>query len=62
MHGHGYGGMGGGREGGFGGGWYACEKKTGVGCMSVVAGALPECEVDTVMTPNHTAFQVRGSG
>ena len=26
------------------------------------AGALPKCEVKTLMTPNHTAFQVRSSG
>ena len=30
--------------------------------MSGDAGALPECEVKTLLTPNHTAFQVHISG
>ena len=29
--------------------------------MSVDAGALPECEVKTLMTPDHTVIQVRSS-
>ena len=32
------------------------------GCMSGNAGALPKCEVKTLMTPDNTAFQVRSSG
>ena len=32
-----------------------------VGRMLGDAGALPECEVKTLMTPDHTAFQVRSS-
>ena len=30
--------------------------------MSGDAGALSECEVKTLMTPDHTAFQLRSSG
>ena len=30
--------------------------------MSVDAAAHPECEVNTLMTTNHTAVQVRNSG
>ena len=57
---HGYGGLGGGRDGC--GGWYVCGTKPGgVRCMSGVAGALPECEVKKLMTPDHTAIQVRTS-
>ena len=40
---HGYGGLGGGRDGC--GGWYACGTRPGVGRMSGDAGARPECEV-----------------
>ena len=41
--GHGYGGMGVGRDGG--GGWFACGTKQGGGRMSRDAGAHSECEV-----------------
>ena len=34
----------------------------GVGRMSGDAGALPECVVRALMTPDHTTFQVRSSG
>ena len=34
----------------------------GVGSMSGNAWTLPECEVKTLMTPDHTAFQVRSPG
>ena len=34
----------------------------GVGQMSGDAGAFPECEVNTLMAPDHTAFQVSSSG
>ena len=48
----GYGGF---RDGG--GGWQACGTKLGgAGCMSRDAGALTECEVKTLMTPDHMAF------
>ena len=41
--GHGYGGLGGGRDGG--GGWYACGTKTGwVVCMSGDVRALPKVQ------------------
>ena len=30
--------------------------------MSGDAGELPECEVETLMTLDHTDFEVRGSG
>ena len=44
-------------------GWMVCMRdKTGGVHMSGDAGALPECDVKTLMTPNHTAFQVRSSG
>ena len=44
-------------------GWYACRTKPrGVGHMSGDAGALPECKVKIMMTPDHSAFQVRISG
>ena len=53
--GHGYGGLGEGRDGC--GGWYACVTKPGrFGRMSGDAGALHECEVETLMIPDHTAF------
>ena len=29
------------------------------GCMSGDVGALPECELKTPMTPDHTAVQAR---
>ena len=58
---HGYGGLNGGRVGG--GGWHACGMKPGgVGRESGDAGALPEYEVKTLVTPDHTAIQVRSSG
>ena len=45
------------------GGWQARRKKPRrIVCMSKDAGVLPECEVKTMMTPNHTAFQVHSSG
>ena len=54
---YGYGGWG--RDGG--GGWYACGTK-GAGRMPGDAIALPDSEVKTVMTTDHTAIQVRSSG
>ena len=57
---HGYGRLDGGRDGG--GGRYAGGiKPGGVGRISG-DGSLPLCMVKTLMTPNHTAFQVRSSG
>ena len=53
---HGNGGLGGSRDGG--GGWTACETK-GVGRMPGDARALPESEVKTLMTPDHTTIQMR---
>ena len=38
------------------------DKARKVGHMSGDAGVLPECEVKTLMTPDHTAVQVRISG
>ena len=37
-------------------------KPGGIGRMSVNAGALSECEVETLMKPDHTALQMRSSG
>ena len=51
--------LGGDRDGG--GGWYACMTKPGFGHMLGDAGALPECEVNTLMTRNHNAFHVPNS-
>ena len=34
----------------------------GVGLMSGDAGAFPECEVNTLITPDHTTIQVRKHG
>ena len=44
--------------------WLVCmwEKARRVGSMSRDAGALPGCEVKTIMTPDHTVSQVRNSG
>ena len=54
---HGYGWLCGGRD--RGGGWHACVTKPEVvGCMSVDTGELREFEVNTLMTPDHTALQV----
>ena len=51
----------GGRVGG--GDWYACGTKSRVvSRMSEDAGALHECEVKALMTPDHTAFRVRSFG
>ena len=36
--------------------------KVGGGRMSGDAGALPECEVKTLMTPDNIAVQVHSSG
>ena len=57
---HGYGGWG----GNGGGQWYACGTKPEglVGCLSEDAGALPDVCGDTLMTPDHTAYQVHSSG
>ena len=33
-----------------------------VGCMSGDAGACPECEGNTLITPDRTTIQVRSSG
>ena len=35
------------------------EKAKGVGRMSADAGAHPECEAKTLITPNHTAVSMR---
>ena len=52
---HCYGVFGGGRNGD--GGYLACGTMTGgAGRMSGDAGALPKCEVKTLMTPDHTTF------
>ena len=46
-----------------GGGWHACGTNSrGIGHMMGDAGALPEFEVNTLITPDHTAFQVCSSG
>ena len=34
----------------------------GVGRMSEDAGGLPECEINTLMTPDYTTFHVRSCG
>ena len=34
----------------------------GVGRMSGDAGSFPECEVNTLITPNRSTIQVRSSG
>ena len=45
-----------------GGGWYAClDKASSVGRMSGDVGTLRKCEVKTLMTSGHTAFQVHNS-
>ena len=50
---HSYGGLSGDRDGGDGS--YVCGTKPGgVGGMSGDAGALSECEVKTLITPDHT--------
>ena len=38
------------------------EKPGGVVHISEDAGALPECDVRALMTPDHTTFQVCRSG
>ena len=58
---HSYGGFGGDRDGG--GGCRACgTKPRGVGGMSGDDRPLPESEVELLMTPDHTAMQMRSSG
>ena len=52
---HGYGGSGGGRDGG---GMHAGQSQGGWWNV----GEYPECQVETLMTPDHTAVQVRSSG
>ena len=52
------GGFGGGRDGG--GSWYACVTKPGGG--GVACREMPKHFGDTLMTPDHTTFQVRSSG
>ena len=53
--------MGGCRDGGDG--WYACGAKPGVGGrMLRDAVASSGCEVKILMTPDHTAGQMRSSG
>ena len=37
-------------------------KSSEIGCMSGEAGALPKCEVETPMTPDHSNFRVHSSG
>ena len=54
---HGYGGVGGGRDGG---GMHG--KARWVGRMSAGAEAFTECVVKTLMTPDHASFQVCSSG
>ena len=58
--GHDYGGFGVGSD--EGGGWHACRIKPGVCRMPGDAGVLPECEVTTLMTTNHTIIQMHSSG
>ena len=43
-------------------GRHAGHSQKGFGRMSAVARAFPECEVKTLITPNHTAVQVCSSG
>ena len=44
------------------GGWLAYGTKPGgVSRLLIDAGALNECEMKTLMTSDHTAFQVRSS-
>ena len=38
------------------------DKAKGVGRISGDAVELPECDVKTLITPDHTTFQVRSSG
>ena len=38
------------------------DKARGVGRMSGDAGAFPECEVNTLITPDRTIIQVRSFG
>ena len=62
---HGHGGLGGGRDGG--GGWYACGTKTRERRKTrglIERRQMPEhfrVRGDTLMTPDHTAVQVRSS-
>ena len=42
-------------------GRHAVQKRGGVARMTGEAGAPHECEVETLLTPDHTAFQVRSS-
>ena len=55
---HGYYGLGGGRDGG--GGLHACGTKPWVACQEMPEHFL--CVSDILMTPDHTAIQVRSSG
>ena len=58
---HSYGWFAGGMDGG--GVCCACGMKPGdVGRMTGDAGELPECDMKTLITPDHMAFQVRLSG
>ena len=56
----GYGRLGGGCDGG--GGWFACRTKTKglLECRQMIP-RFPTCEVKTLMTPDHTAVQIRSS-
>ena len=59
--GHSYGGLGGGRD--ESACWQTCGTKPGgIGRMEGDAKALPECDVETLMIPDHTAFQVHSFG
>ena len=56
---HGYGGLGGDGDGG--GGWYACGTKPG-GSIVERCQSTSQVRGDILMTPDHTAIQVRSSG
>ena len=52
----------GGFDGGRDGGYKACRAKPGDCGISGDAGAFPECEVNTQITPDHTTIQEHSSG
>ena len=58
--GHGYDGLGRGRD--EGGGWYACETKQGAWSHIARCRSTSRVRGDTLMTPDHTDIQVRSFG
>ena len=56
---HGYGGLGGGRDGG--GGWYACRTKLGGWSHVCRCRSTSRVRGDALMTPDRTVIQVRSS-